>query len=86
MVHGGHLLPINLTFNAVGTSRLGVWLASAGYAVLWPNYRGGTGRGEKFASAARGGMGTLDYDGIITLVKAGTEKGFINKTNVAIGE
>lgn len=46
----------------------GPWLAAAGYAVLCPNYRGGSSRGENFASQVRGAIGTKDYSDIIDMV------------------
>ncbi|KAI9817868.1 MAG: hypothetical protein M1827_000987 [Pycnora praestabilis] len=61
------------------------YLVSAGYAVLCPNYRGNSSRGEAFAAAARGGMGTTDYSDVIDSVKAGIGKGLIDENNVAIG-
>ncbi|ETW78103.1 hypothetical protein HETIRDRAFT_454145 [Heterobasidion irregulare TC 32-1] len=36
-------------------------LASAGYLVVSPNYRGSQGRGHAFAAAANGGIGALDW-------------------------
>lgn len=61
------------------------YLVSAGYAVLCPNYRGGSSHGESYASAARGGMGTTDYDDVIALVKKGVEQGLIDGERVGIG-
>lgn len=61
------------------------WLASAGYAAISPNYRGGSGRGDNFASSATGGMGTKDYDDIISVLEAGIAKGLIDPERVIIG-
>lgn len=61
------------------------YLVSAGYAVLCPNYRGGSSHGESYASAARGGMGTTDYDDVIALVKKGVEQGLIDRERVGVG-
>ncbi len=53
--------------------------------MLYLNYRGGSSHGEHYASQARRGMGTTDYSDIISLIKAGISKGFIDEQNVAIG-
>lgn len=45
-------------------------LASAGYAVLFTNPRGSTGRGQEFCSAIKGDWGKLDYQDIMEGVDA----------------
>ncbi len=84
LVHGGPYGRKTVAFNAVHYY-WSAYLVSAGYTVLCPNYRGGSSHGEHYASQARHGMGTTDYTDIISLVKAGISKGFINEHNVAIG-
>lgn len=42
----------------------GQWFASAGYAVLLPNPRGGLGRGNDFADKVAGAVGTDDWNDI----------------------
>jgi dipeptidyl aminopeptidase/acylaminoacyl peptidase len=44
-------------------------LVARGYAVLWPNPRGSTGRGGAFAEAVRGDMGGLDLDDVLSGVR-----------------
>jgi len=55
--------------------RWGQWLATAGYAVLLPNPRGGMGRGHDFADRVAGAVGMEDWAdveaGIDHLVAAG---------------
>lgn len=85
IVHAGPMDRVTLSFSHEATFHLGPWLATAGYAVLFPNYRGSNGRGEKFTSAARDGAGTLDYDDIITVIKAGIRELLIDEAHVAIG-
>ncbi|ADB51768.1 S9 family peptidase [Conexibacter woesei] len=74
LVHGG---PANAWTFSSGTAplALGVPLASAGYAVLMPNPRGSTGRGQRFARANVGDLGGADLQdvlaGVDTLVAAG---------------
>ena len=52
---------------------------------MYPNYRGGSGHGEKFAAYARGAAGTVDYDDVITLTPHCIEQGLIDKERVMIG-
>ena len=54
-------------------------LLSAGYGILLPNYRGGSGRGDEFAGAVRAACGTVDYDDVITTTQHAIEKGFADK-------
>ena len=61
------------------------FLVSAGYAVLCPNYRGGSSHGEGYASQARGAMGTTDYDDILSMLKHCISKGLVDESRVAIG-
>lgn len=63
----------------------GAWLASSGYAVLCPNPRGSSGRGEKFASAVRGAVGTVEYEDVISIVEEGVSRGIIDGQKVGIG-
>ena len=60
------------------------WLASKGYAVLCPNYRGSTSHGEDFVAHSRGGVGTKDYDDTIAMLRAGIQRGIIDPDRVAI--
>jgi dipeptidyl aminopeptidase/acylaminoacyl peptidase len=82
--HGGPYWSISTSFSPA-THSLTLLLATAGYAMLLPNYRGGSARGEKFAAAARGGVGTKDYDDVITLLRRGIEEGLIDEKRVIIG-
>lgn len=84
LVHGGpyarwgyglHLLPLDW----------GQWLALAGYAVLMPNPRGGSGHGETFAAVARGGVGKVDYQDIMAAVDAAIARGIADPEKLGIG-
>lgn len=71
LVHGGPHARDNFTFDWWAS-----FLASRGYAVLQPNYRGSTGYGYAWFDAGRGGWGdgvmqTDVEDGIDALVRAG---------------
>ncbi|KAJ7630017.1 alpha/beta-hydrolase [Mycena polygramma] len=59
-------------------------LASHGFLVLSPNYRGSSGRGNDFAGAARGGMGTLDYADVESMLDAAIKRGYVDREKVAI--
>ncbi|MCJ1227515.1 hypothetical protein MMC12_004171 [Toensbergia leucococca] len=84
LVHGGPYYRVTVSFHTCWFNWTAL-LVSAGYTVLCPNYRGGSSRGEDFASAARGGMGTVDYDDVICTVKAAISKGLVDEQRVAIG-
>ncbi|KAJ7271032.1 alpha/beta-hydrolase [Mycena rebaudengoi] len=59
-------------------------LASHGFLVLCPNYRGSQGRGNSFARASNGGMGTLDYADVESMLAASIERGYTDRDKVAI--
>ena len=61
------------------------WLALAGYAVLMPNPRGGSGHGEEFAAAARGDVGGADYGDVMSAVDAAIERGIADPERLGIG-
>ena len=83
LVHGGPYSRINIRFDTPNYN-WGPMLVAAGYAVLCPNYRGGSSHGEEYASYARGQMGTADYADVISLLKAGISKGWIDESRVII--
>ncbi|KAL8895279.1 MAG: hypothetical protein Q9207_008231, partial [Kuettlingeria erythrocarpa] len=82
--HGGPLDRVTMAFN-VPIFHWGPWLAAAGYAVLCPNYRGSSSRGENFASYGRGSVGTKDYSDIIDIIKSGIERNLFDPERIAIG-
>ena len=82
--HWGPRTRVTLAFD-VPLYHWGPWLAVVGYAVLRPNYRGGSSRGENFASYARGGVGTKDYSDIIDMLNSGIQRGLFNPNRIAIG-
>ncbi|KAL6306882.1 alpha/beta-hydrolase [Sparassis latifolia] len=61
-----------------------IFLASHGYLVLSPNYRGSSGRGDNFAKAANGGMGTLEWTDIETMVEHCIGQGMVDPDKLAI--
>jgi len=84
LVHGGpygrsslgwHLRPLDW----------GQWLATHGYAVLMPNYRGGMGHGNTFATMARGAVGLGDWGDVLTMTDAAVERGIVDPDRLGIG-
>lgn len=69
--HGGPTGASLLTFNP--TEQI---MAANGYLVLEPNFRGSTGRGEKFASANQNDWGNGDYKDDMSGVQAMVDKGW----------
>ena len=61
------------------------WLATAGYAVLLPNPRGGYGHGEPFAGAARGAVGKDDFSDVMSMVDAALARGLADPERLGIG-
>ena len=69
--HGGPTGASLLSFNS--TEQI---LAANGYMVLEPNFRGSTGRGEKFAAANQNDWGGGDYKDDMSGVQAMVDKGW----------
>jgi dipeptidyl aminopeptidase/acylaminoacyl peptidase len=84
LVHGGPYGRSGSGFH-LGWGDWGQWLATAGYAVLMPNPRGGMGRGEQFAAAARGDVGGADFRDVMTAVDAAIERGITDPDRLGIG-
>ncbi|KAH8117706.1 peptidase S9 prolyl oligopeptidase active site domain protein [Phellopilus nigrolimitatus] len=60
-------------------------LASHGYLVVSPNYRGGQGYGSDFARAAHGGMGTLDWSDCESMLNEAVARGLADPGRLGIG-
>ena len=69
--HGGPTGASLLSFNT--TEQI---MAANGYMVLQPNFRGSTGRGEKFATANQNDWGDGDYKDDMSGVQAMVDKGW----------
>ncbi len=63
----------------------GQWLATAGYAVLMPNFRGGFGHGHTFATMVRGDICGAEYGDVIAAVDAAVSRGIADPDRLAIG-
>ncbi|RFU32970.1 hypothetical protein B7463_g3372, partial [Scytalidium lignicola] len=98
-IHGGPYDRVTFSFNSNSSYML--WEAlilslsqpqtgdspntSHHFAILAPNYRGGSSRGESFAAHARGGVGTVDYDDVISLVDEGIKRGLLDPERIVVG-
>ncbi|HEY1330032.1 MAG TPA: S9 family peptidase [Actinomycetota bacterium] len=80
-VHGG---PISLVQSRWPSTGLSPLLASRGYAVLFPNPRGSTGRGQAFASEVYGDGGGADAQDILTGIDALVERGIADPARVGV--
>lgn len=59
-------------------------LLQQGYGILWPNYRGSSGRGQKFASYAAGGMGTFDESDIVAMTQHAIVEGYADEQRLLV--
>ncbi|KAJ5806788.1 WD40-like Beta Propeller [Penicillium riverlandense] len=82
--HGGPYSRVGIGFSICNFAEVPL-LVSAGYGVLCPNYRGGSGRGQKHAAYASGGVGTVDYEDCIAILRAAINEGLVDASRVAIG-
>jgi dipeptidyl aminopeptidase/acylaminoacyl peptidase len=59
-------------------------LVSRGYAVLYPNPRGSTGRGQAFAEMVYGDMGGNDTQDLLSGIDALIERGIVDASRVGV--
>ncbi len=69
----------------LGWSAWGQWLATAGYAVLLPNPRGGLGRGGAFADTVAGAVGQEDWADILAGIDDLAARGIADPDRLGIG-
>jgi dipeptidyl aminopeptidase/acylaminoacyl peptidase len=69
----------------LGPLRWGQWLATAGYAVLLPNPRGGSGRGHAFADTVAAAVGKEDWLDILAGVDYAVAEGLADPERLGIG-
>jgi len=83
MVHGG---PESHDRNGWVTrySRPGQVAAARGYAVLYPNYRGSTGRGVAFSKLGQGDAAGKEYDDLVDAVEHLVSAGVADRDRVGI--
>ncbi|KAH8694861.1 putative acylamino-acid-releasing enzyme [Talaromyces proteolyticus] len=68
LIHGGPYYRVTDSFNFLDQFFM-PRLLHEGFAILVPNYRGSSGRGERFANYARGGMGIYDEPDIVAMTQ-----------------
>jgi dipeptidyl aminopeptidase/acylaminoacyl peptidase len=81
-VHGGPTSAYRDTW--LGRDPQTSCLVARGYAVLWPNPRGSSGRGAVFAEAVRGDMGGLDVDDVVSGVRHLVDRGVADPERLGI--
>ncbi|HWM72224.1 MAG TPA: S9 family peptidase [Nocardioides sp.] len=84
LVHGG---PYSRSGRELHCRALdwGQWLATAGYTVLMPNYRGGAGHGDAVARAVRGDVGGAEWGDVLAAVDAAVDRGIADPDRLGIG-
>jgi dipeptidyl aminopeptidase/acylaminoacyl peptidase len=75
LVHGGPWARGAVWGNTSGDMAMAHWLASRGYQVLLPSFRGSTGFGKHFVHSARGEMGRAMQDDLDDALDALIERG-----------
>ncbi|CAN5280359.1 S9 family peptidase [soil metagenome] len=83
LVHGGPYYRSSLDSHTHPLD-WGQLLASHGYAVVLPNYRGGLGHGHDFATQARGTMGSVEWDDVTAIVDAAVGAGIADPDRLGI--
>lgn len=84
LIHGGPNTRLTNAFNTY-YYMLAPYLLSLGFGILLPNYRGSSGRGERFGSYSIGGLGKYDYADVITLTQCAIDKGYADKERLLVG-
>jgi dipeptidyl aminopeptidase/acylaminoacyl peptidase len=84
LVHGGPYGRSGL-WSHVHPLDWGQLLATNGYAVVMPNYRGGYGHGNAFAVSVRGDMGGAEWGDVMSIVDAAVEAGIADPDRMGIG-
>jgi len=86
LLHGGPYARITDSFDVFDPFYIIIQpLLTEGVAVLVPNYRGSSGRGERFASYAGGGMGLYDEPDVVAVVQHAIEQGYADKSRLVVG-
>lgn len=85
LLHGGPYCRMTDTFDAWDPFYFLIQpLLSEGYGILIPNYRGSSGRGERFASYVRGGIGLYDEPDIVAMVQDAIVRGYADKSRLVV--
>ncbi|KAF4956365.1 hypothetical protein FGADI_3942 [Fusarium gaditjirri] len=84
LIHGGPTSRNTDTFDTT-CFNWAPYILSKGYGVLLPQYRGSSGRGEKFASYSMGGQGKYDYADVVAITDNAIKKGFADSKKLIVG-
>lgn len=84
LIHGGPNTRLTNAFNTYYYYYT-PYLLSLGYGILIPNYRGSSGRGERFASWSIDGTGIYDYADLIAGTQNAIEQGYADKDRLVVG-
>jgi dipeptidyl aminopeptidase/acylaminoacyl peptidase len=60
-------------------------LLMQGYGILMPNYRGSSGRGQRFSSYSRGGMGIYDEPDVVAITDHVVNMGLADADRLVVG-
>ncbi|KQY81663.1 prolyl oligopeptidase family serine peptidase [Pelomonas sp. Root1444] len=84
LVHGGPWARGAVWGDAGGDMAMARWLASRGYQVLLPSFRGSTGFGKRFLHSARGQMGLAMQDDLDDALDALIQRGDVDPQRLCI--
>ena len=84
-IHGGPYGRYTMGWNLHPRANWQQWLAMHGYAVFMPNFRGGMGHGNPFASSLYQNITDREYGDIMSGVDALIERGFADPGRLGIG-
>ncbi|MCE4556610.1 alpha/beta fold hydrolase [Roseateles cellulosilyticus] len=84
IVHGGPWVRGATWGDADGDMAMARWLASRGYQVLLPSFRGSTGFGKRFALASRGQIGLAMQDDVDDALDALIQRGVADPQRLCI--
>lgn len=84
LIHGGPRTRVTNAFNTF-YYYFTPCLLSLGYGVLMPNYRGSSGRGDRFASWAIDGAGIYEYEDVIAATQNAIERGYADANRLIVG-
>ncbi|EXL54105.1 hypothetical protein FOCG_07194 [Fusarium oxysporum f. sp. radicis-lycopersici 26381] len=84
LIHGGPTSRDTDTFDTT-CFNWAPYILSKGYGILLPQYRGSSGRGEKFASYSMGGQGKYDYADVVAITDNAIKKGFADPKKLIVG-
>jgi len=86
LFHGGPYSRITDSFDVWDPLHMMIpMFLKRGYGILIPNYRGSSGRGQRFASYGRGRLGIYDEPDIVAMVQYAITQGYADSDNLVAG-